>query len=244
LTKYREIEKKILEEIKNGHYLPGETLESERILAKKYEVNRMTVKHAFDALTEKGYIERSHGKGTFVKKKNFEKLDLDFDKEDGNTGITALVEWHGIMISNKVLSKGIVNGSRYLSDKLRIGLDEPVFALHRVRYGNEEPIAVEYTYVPSSYFGNIGEMDFKNVSLYDYMASFGKLPKKFNQKLRLIENAEKEAEHLKIKKGSPLYYFEFIGMDGDMEIVEYTESYIRCDKCEFRFTATTKKSLV
>ena len=32
--KYREIEKKILEEIKNGHYLPGETLESERILAK------------------------------------------------------------------------------------------------------------------------------------------------------------------------------------------------------------------
>lgn len=234
---YIQLQHLLVKIIEEGEYLPGEMMPSEREMAKKYGINRMTVKNAVNALVEKGYLYRVQGKGTFVKKKNFNKLDLGFLIESGNTGITAMVKSQGIQISNQVLGKGVIAGSDYFSDKLCLKTCDEIFGLHRVRYGNGEPLAVEYTYVPKSYFPNIEEMNFKHVSLYDYMESMGHMPYVFQQKLMIIKVSEKEAKYLEIDPKHMVYYFEFIGKDKSGNVVEYTESYIRTDKSEFRFKA-------
>lgn len=234
---YIKLQDFLIKIIEEGEYLPGEMIPSERELAQKHGINRMTVKNAVNALVEKGYLYRVQGKGTFVKKKNFNKLDLGFLTESGNSGITAMVKSQGIQISNKVLGKGIVAGSRYFSGKLNLTETDEIFGLHRVRYGNGEPIAVEYTYIPKSYFPNIEDMNFKHISLYDYMESMGHMPYVFSQKLTIIGVSGKEAKFLEIDPGRKVYYFEFIGKDKAGNIVEYTESYIRTDKSEFRFRA-------
>ncbi len=227
----------ITKKLEAGEFLAGERLPSERKLAEIYGVNRMTVKNAINALADKGYLYRIHGKGTFVQKKDISKLDLGFFSESGNTGITAIVNSQGIRILNKVLEKGVLGGERFFSGKLSLHPEEDIFALHRIRYGNSEPIGVEYTYVPLKYFPDIDSMDFGNVSLYDYMQSRHHMPVVFNQKFQVIEVSEREGRHLKLQPGQPVYYFEFIGADAEGAIVEYTESYIRTDKAQFRFTA-------
>lgn len=230
------IRKQIIKEMETGQFLPGEKLTGERQLAKQYGVTRRTVQYALESLAKDGYLQRKQGSGTYVRKNIVEKMDLNYLSERGNAGITAIVKNHGAKISNKILTKGIVTGNFF---SCRLGLPEgaPVYALHRIRYGNDEPIAVEYTYVPAHLFSDIDEIDFEKVSLYDYMDSETHMPKKFVQKLRIIEATEKERNYLGLEKKAPVYYFEFIGCDEGGTIVEYTESYNRCDKFEYKFDA-------
>lgn len=225
----------IMKKIEAGEYLPGERLPSERVLAEMYGINRMTVKSAVNALVSKGYLYRFQGKGTFVQKKDFHRLNLGLLSESGNLGITAMVKSQGVKISNKILTRGVISGSRYFSGKLEIAQDDPVYSLHRIRYGNEEPIAVEYTYVPYRFFPGMELIDFKNVSLYDYMDSKGQMPVAFDQKFRIIEVSKKEAKYLELEQGQVVYYFEMVGLDSAGTVVEYTESYTRTDKAEFIF---------
>lgn len=230
------IRKRIIRKIERGEYLPGEKLAGERELAKQYEVTRRTVQYALDELAKKGYLERRQGSGTFVRKNIVNKMDLNYLSERGNAGITAIVKNHGAKISNKILTRGIVSG-KFFSCRLDLPEGAPVYALHRIRYGNDEPIAVEYTYVPAQLFPDIDDIDFEKVSLYDYMDSETHMPKKFIQKLQIIEATEKERNYLELNKKDPVYYFEFIGYDEAGAIVEYTESYTRCDKFEYKFDA-------
>lgn len=231
-----QLQKIIIKMIEDGDYLPGEKLYSERAMASKYGVSRMTVQYAFKELVKKGYLYSVQGSGTFVQKNVVEKMDLNYLSDRGNAGITAIVKNHGAKISNKVLTKGIIHGT-WFSYKLGLAKEEPVYALHRIRYGNDEPIAVEYTYVPANLFPEMDAIDFEEVSLYDYMDSEMHMPKKFIQKLQIIEVTRKEREYLGLKEKDPVYYFEFIGYDERGIIVEYTESYNRCDRFEYKFDA-------
>lgn len=233
----REILDIITKKLQAGEFLAGERLLSERKLAEIYGVGRMTVKNAINTLVDQGYLYRIHGKGTFVRKKDLCKLDLGFLNECGNAGITAMVNSQGVKILNKVLRKGALSEERYFSDKLGVEPRQEVYALHRIRYANSEPIGVEYTYVPLKYFPDIDSMNFGNVSLYDYMASRKHMPVTFNQKFQVIEVTGKEGAYLKLQPGQPVYYFEFVGADAEGTVVEYTESYIRTDKAQFRFEA-------
>jgi GntR family transcriptional regulator len=233
---YIKFQDMIMKKIEAGDYLPGEQLPSERDLAEKYGYSRMTVKNAINALVGKGYLYRLQGKGTYVQKKDFHKLNLGLLNESGNAGITAKVKSQGVKISNKILTSGTLSGSRFYSAKLQVGLQDPVYTLHRIRYGNEEPIAVEYTYVPYNCFPGIEHIDFKNVSLYDYMDSKGRMPLNFEQKFQIIEVSKKEGKFLELEQGQVVLYFEMLGMDDNGTLVEYTESYTRTDKAEFLFT--------
>ncbi|MCB6994553.1 GntR family transcriptional regulator [bacterium 210820-DFI.6.37] len=231
-----QLQKILIKMIEDGEYLPGEKLYSERAMANKYGVSRMTVQYAFNELVKKGYLYRVRGSGTFVRKSVVEKMNLNYLSERGNGGITAIARKHGAQISSKVLTEGVVRGTCF-SVKLGLERDADVYVLHRVRYGNGEPIAVEYTYVPAELFPEMSEIDFEKVSLYDYMDSVSHMPINFMQKLQIIEASQKERTYLELGRKDPVYYFEFVGYDREGNIVEYTESYTRCDKFIYTFDA-------
>lgn len=65
-------------------------------------------------------------------------------------------------------------------------------------------------------------------------------PVTFKQRLIIINADEKKSKLLQIKKGDPLYYFQYIGFDKDKNIVEYTESYTPCSKTIFSIEAKNK----
>ena len=234
------LQRVIIKQIEEGDLLPGEKIYSERALADKYGITRMTAQYAINALVRKGYLYRVHGSGTFVKQNTINKMDLSYMSEAGNGGLTAITKSYGAKLSNKVLTKGIIK-SRFFSNKLKIEADKEIFALHRIRFGNDEPLAVEYSYLPASLFNNIETVDFSRVSLYDYMDSKGYMPKIFSQKLQIVEVGERESKALGIHEKEPVYYLEFIGHDELGEVVEYTECYARCDKFEFNFESSSIK---
>ena len=231
---YKQILDHIIEDY--GSCLEGEALPGERELAEKYSVKRSTVQYALRKLAEQGVVYRIRGKGTFMRKSSRSMMTISDAAVQGTKGISALVRSYGIQVKNTVLVCGTVTGNRFLESRLQLDEGEPVFALHRVRYGNDEALAIEYTYVPKKLFPDIDTMDFSVVSLYDYMEAKGHLPERYDKRIRIVKLLPKEARYLELPVDAPAFNFELIGVDDERHPVEYTESYVRCDRIEFRFT--------
>lgn len=64
---YHRVVEQILQSIRAGDYRPGSRLPSERELADKYEVSRVTIREATIALEAKGAIDIKAGSGAFVR---------------------------------------------------------------------------------------------------------------------------------------------------------------------------------
>lgn len=234
------IRKVIIDQIVSGELLPGDKLYSERAMANMYGVSRMAVQYAMIALEKEGYVERVRGSGTYVKRLKYDKMDIGyFSSESGNAGLTALLKSYGADFSNKVLMKGIITGN-YFSNKLGLEKGSRIFALHRIRYSNGEPFAVEYAYIPADKFEGIENIDFANVSLYDFMGSKGKMPKHFDEKMQIVQVSERERGYLELDQDEPVYYLEYVSVDESGDIVEYTESFARCDKVSVTFKTTAR----
>lgn len=232
---YNLIRERIMEDY--GSCLDGEALPGERELAKKYSVSRSTVQYALRKLAEQGAVYRARGRGTFMRKNDLPVMNISYSTLQGAKGISALVRSYGIKARSTVLVYGTITGNKFLESKLDLQEGEPVFAVHRVRYGNDEPIAIEYTYVPKKFFPDIESVDFSKTSLYDYMEANGHFPDKYDRWIRVVKLFPKEARYLELPVDAPAFGFELIGVDTQRTPVEYTESFVRCDKAEFRFNA-------
>ncbi len=67
LPVYAKIAEALKEEIRNGHFRPGDKLPTEEELCKIYSVSRGTVRRAFQILESEGTISKRQGIGSFVK---------------------------------------------------------------------------------------------------------------------------------------------------------------------------------
>ena len=233
-----DIEEIIIDRIERQEYLPGEMISSERNLSQIYGVSRQTVRNAIEGLVKRRYLTRIQGKGTFVKKAENNKVAFGVLNESENASFTSLVRNFGIEISNKLLCTGIIEGSKYFSHKLNLRPDEPIFGIHRVRYGNKEPLAIEYTYLPLKFFSDIAGYNFERVSLYDYMASKNHLPCNFKETMSMTNADKKMSSHLKLTDENIVNHIEMFGYDSSKNLVEYTESYSRPDRLEVRFVTS------
>ena len=123
---------------------------------------------------------------------------------------------------------------------MNLGFEEPIYGIHRIRLGNKEPLAIEYTYVPAAFFPDIDEYNFERISLYDYMASKDHLPVVFQETMIMVEAGEKVRNYLHLEDETIVNYLELIGYDKYGNLVEYTEIYSRPDKLEIRFVTKTE----
>lgn len=78
---YEQIIGQIKEKIMHGELQEDTMLPSVRTLAKELKVSALTVKKAYDALEEEGFVNTVHGKGSFVDCANQQMLLEEKRKE-------------------------------------------------------------------------------------------------------------------------------------------------------------------
>lgn len=71
---YEQIISQIKDKIIQGELREEEMLPSVRTFAKELKVSALTVKKAYDALEEEGFVVTVHGKGSFVTMANQERM--------------------------------------------------------------------------------------------------------------------------------------------------------------------------
>ncbi len=237
---YKQVKFKIKDKIDDGEYLPGQSISSERELAKKFGVNRNTIKKAIQSLIDDGLLYSIPSSGTFVcnDEKNF-MLGI-FDNKTYSS-ISSRLKNFGEQSVSRIINTNSFNNSISIAEKLNIGSSEEIYSIYRQRLGaNDEIIALEQFFTPKKYFDDIQNYDFSRVSLYDYMDKKNMKPVSFKRKLSIIQAPNQIAKLLNVKTGHYVYYFEFHGYTTDNVAIEYTKCFIDSSKIKFEYTISNE----
>ena len=222
-VKYLEIEEEIKNAIKNGELKPGDKVDSESILKKKYGVSTITVRKAFNYLINDGYLYGVQGAGTFVTKKKMirDLSSISFSDELLNQGYT--IDMHIDTIEE------IIN--RDIALKLGIDEDKSIVMVKRVRLANNEPIAYHTSYVSGDKVSLKEMMDIKKTrSLYKTFEKYGLIPHWVNENysVRLITDSNVYTQ-MHLKNGSPSFFVKRYSYNEMDEVIEYAETYFNPD---------------
>ena len=102
---YEQIVNQIKASIVSGSLKEGQALPSVRTLAKDLRVSALTVKKAYDALEEQGFIVTVHGKGSFVSCANQELMLEEKRKEVESDLEMAIRKGRSLGMNNKELTE-------------------------------------------------------------------------------------------------------------------------------------------
>lgn len=199
----------------------GDPVPSERMLCERFGVSRMTVRQAVDALVVEGVLERVQGRGTFVAPP---KVDLQirlasFTEEMTRRGMTASV---------KVLAAEETPAEPDIAAALEIPHGATVIHLYRLRYADDEPMAVEHTWLPAARVPGFLD-DEAPSSVYVELAARGLIPDWGEDTIDAGEADHEEAELLTIKRGKPVLRISRRAFTGS-EAIEYARSAYRSDR--------------
>ncbi|MDT8067992.1 MAG: GntR family transcriptional regulator [Terriglobia bacterium] len=158
---YRRIQSEILQRIENGDLKMGDSVASERMLAKAHGVSLMTARQALVGLEREGLVERRRGAGTFVAppKIHFNKL----------MSFTEQLTGRSLNPTSKVLSHKVVADEPEVAARLSLPFNAPLIKLERLRLGSGEPFAIETCYLAAESFPELTRAALERGSLFSLL---------------------------------------------------------------------------
>lgn len=223
VAKYIQIKQDIIDDIKSGALQPGDKVDSESVLKKKYNVSTITVRKAFNDLINEGYLMGVQGVGTFVTKKQMIRglTSISFSDELLQQGYK--IDMHVDKVEE------IYNAS--IADALEIPHDQSIVCVHRVRLANNEPIAYQSSFVD----GRLLSLDqakriYENASFYKTLKENNIYPVWVNENYSVKQVSDSRiAKLMNIKKNADTFFVKRIAFDELDKIIEYAETYFNKD---------------
>ena len=224
---YLQLREVVRNKIEEGEYPPGMAIPSENELSETYGVNRLTVRNAIDALVNEGLLRRIQGKGAFVVGDRIER-DLD-----SLSGFRQTMNDRNASPEAKILAKTRRKAGKKYARIFGIDEDDEIFYVRRLNSANGEPISIEHTFVPTKKVPKLDGIDLSVFSLYEVYGFYGVSPVRAYQTIDLISLEARDARMLDVEPGATVMLFTCYTYDKDHDLIEYTRSYTRGDKCSF-----------
>ncbi|WP_175638261.1 GntR family transcriptional regulator [Metabacillus schmidteae] len=234
LPLYYQLEEQIKKSIETENLQPGDALPSERELSESYQISRMTVRQAITNLVNKGYLFREKGKGTFVSNQKFEQ------NLQGLTSFTEDMKARNLVPGSKLLHFEIYPADDDIKARLSLKEDEFIYKIKRLRLANNDPIAVETSYLPVNLVPGLTP-DILASSIYTYIEQDLELT--IGHASQTVEAAIVDAEdqqHLNINKGVPILLIQRETYLENGTPLELVRSSYRADKYKFKIDIERK----
>ena len=223
------------DEIEAGRLDPHGSVPSERVLSERYQVSRMTARHALETLMLEGYVYRSPRRGTFVAEPrlrfsvgSFTRVMSDADSTPGT----------------EVLAAATLDPDPIMSALLGVPAGGRVHLLQRLRTAKGEPVAIENIHLSAARFPDLLECDLTG-SLWEILRSrYDVHPARADARVVAVTLDRFEAETLGVKPGSPAIVLSRTVFDARDEVVELARDVYRGDRTEFSVSAPVDGSAV
>lgn len=209
--------------VQKGEFGVGEALPSERDIAHRMAVSRVTVRKAIDLLMREGVLSRRQGSGTYVAPRIEQPSSLlaGFSEDLRRRGLAAGSVWldkfTDMATPDEVIAFGLAVNTR-------------VKRFRRIRTANAEPLALEHAVVPEIY---LPDETLVTASLYTALSDLGTKPVTGLQRVTASLATEDEARHLDVPCGAAVLRIERRGYLADGAMVELTRSAYRGDRYDF-----------
>lgn len=194
---YKRIQGAILKRIQTGQLKPGDSVDSERELARIHRVSLMTARHALAGLEREGLVERRRGAGTFVAppKIHFNKL-MSFTEQMVSRGLSGI---------SRVLSATVVDNEPDIAARLALPPNSKMIRIERLRQGAEEPFALETAYLSAEDFAGLTRAPLERGSLFSVLErEYGLTVAHADEEIDATAADGITADLLNVSRGAPL----------------------------------------
>ncbi|MBW4803740.1 GntR family transcriptional regulator [Loigolactobacillus coryniformis] len=205
---------------------PGDKMLSERQIVAQFQVSRNTVRQALSQLETLGYVQRIHGKGTFVAQ-TAQQLTILGEYYSFTEQMKAL----GRKPKTQLLTYEIVNPSFDVLKALQLPANAAAIYLKRLRLADGIPLMLEHTYLPAQKFSGLTADKVAHRPLYELFRT------EFNEAFHFADESisatvlnEEDATFLVVPTGSAGMHLKRTTYDQKNNIIEYTISVARSDQ--------------
>ncbi|RPI96905.1 MAG: GntR family transcriptional regulator, partial [Chloroflexi bacterium] len=177
----------------------------------------------------KGLIIKRRGKGSFVAKpKIHESLVQKL------TGFYQDMIEQGLTPKTHVLHHEVEPAKATVALQLELEPGTPVFNIERLRFVNDEPIALVRTFLPYAMCPGLADIDLSNRSLYAALEDdFGIMLSHGRRTIEAVLAGDREAKYLGIEIGAPLISLESVSFLPKGTPIEYYHALHRGDRSRF-----------
>jgi GntR family transcriptional regulator len=155
---YKRIQNAIRKRIDASELKPGDSVASERELARIHKVSLMTARHALAGLEREGVVERRRGAGTFVAtpKIHFNKL-MSYSEHMSSRGLSP---------RTRILVAKIIEHEAEVAARLGLPATSSLVKIERLRQTGDDPFALETCYLPAREFADLVKAPLGRASLF------------------------------------------------------------------------------
>jgi GntR family transcriptional regulator len=230
---HHQIKIAVLQGVEQGWLQPGEQLPRERELASAIGVSLAPVRQAMADLTKEGYVDRTRGKGTFIRdRKLVEKIQIlgSFHDSVSRPGLNAIV---------KVLSSEFGQPPHSVAAGLALRGHE-AWCLRRLALLEGDPLALLTAWLPPRYARGVSEQDLGGGSLYEALGRVHGIEMTSADSVVEVDRAGlDQAELLGLAPGSPVLRVTGVTRDQQGRPVEYSDVLYRPER--FRFAIESRR---
>ena len=233
---YEQIVDRVRSLIKRNKLSEGQTFCSEGDVARALGISKMPVRQAFQKLRSEGLLVIAKGKRPVIGSGrvpwNFQQL----------RGFSEEMKRRGLVPSAKVLGMELQDPELEVAQALKLTPSERVYCLKRLRFVNDEPVAMVTSYLPARIFSGIEKQDLEKQSLYRVVEDTYKRKLHWAEEvIGAVTAKEEEARILGAVPGSPLLHIRETTYDAQQTPIEYSVSLLRGDRYSASVVSVRKK---
>jgi GntR family transcriptional regulator len=213
-----------------------EFLPSENELVQTHQVSRATVRQALGVLEREGLVHKAKGKGTYISKHRvrYPLTQLISTTED--------MKRRGWKPGVEVISFKELDTHLPVTEALALNPEDKVYELCRLRLGNDEPMGIQWAYLPVKICPGLIKLDLATSLTRVMDEHFGVVNWSVHEFLRAHMPTKFEATRLQIPKNLPVIYMERITYSPEGKPVEFLQSVWRSDEYDYEFSLTRSNS--
>lgn len=225
---YLQIYHDVCTKVDEGILKPGDSMPTEQNLMDYYHVSRVTVRKALMELINDGIILREYSKSAIIAqkkpRKNMSRL----------TSLREDIISAGMVPTSMITVVQNIQANVSIAAAMNIPEGEPLIYFHRIRYGNNVPIAVQDVHIREKYCSSYDIKNLGNKSIYDT------LEKERDYKIDYADMilsakmpTKKQSQELDMTSEAPLLFMKRTAYLIDGEALEYAETYYVTSRYEW-----------
>ena len=213
--------------IEEGIYQAGDQLPSEREIAERYAVSRITANAALQELVKSGLAYRKQGLGTFVARPKIRDLS-------GFASFSDDIRERGLTPSSRFIALETLLPDEETQKRLSLASGAACIRLARVRLADGEPVAFENAYLPADLCPGLENEDLERGSLYAVLRRrYGLRPTWAEGIIEAAPADQQQAGVLDLKPGEPVLSIWRVTYDENYTPLEWVHSVYRADRFSF-----------
>jgi GntR family transcriptional regulator len=245
LPRYAKVARRLLDDISADGARPGDRLPSERTLALRYGVSRVTMRTALNELAERGLVTPEPARGWFLAQAYARTVPTPLNSSipSGDRTVQGFADYaqqYGLRLRARVLESRVRPATVRESEQLHVAPGASIFEMRRLRYLNDLVVVLEHNRVPLALCPDLAEADFTTDTLFATLrrADPPQLPLIADYSAEARQPTDEERELLEITDATPVLAAGQLAFNQQSQPLELTMAIYRGDRYHFRASIT------